>query len=264
MSPIFFTILYFITAYVSVVAFRIRDFSSFWPPNGVYVGAYLASRSTLTRRLLIPFLFVANWIVSKITQPSWSHGVCVAFSATNLVESLGVSFGTCIGIALLERRSRSGRRSGLANGRGGSYQDHDAAVDLDRLVRDNCLPVGKGGEAHVEMAAQTAPISRSVEGKRGDDHIEMDASGATRMNGNGFPFPHAPVRSLSSPFLKTDDIVWTPIVLENGCHLLAFGLACMWCFFSALIGAYTSSLISKNDMSSRYIKWLGRNVAGIG
>lgn len=47
-------------------------------------------------------------------------------------------------------------------------------------------------------------------------------------------------------------------------HLVAFGVACLWCFVSAMLGAeMTSALLSNSSFEKAYVKWLGRNLAGI-
>ncbi|KND04218.1 uncharacterized protein SPPG_01650 [Spizellomyces punctatus DAOM BR117] len=89
-SAIAATVLWWIIAYVAL-QYTLKDYSSFWPPNGVYVGCMIVS-SPYTRRL-IPFwmalgIYTVNWVWK------WPWQICLAFTIVNSVEALLVSFTT--------------------------------------------------------------------------------------------------------------------------------------------------------------------------
>ncbi|KAJ3034200.1 hypothetical protein HDV00_005370 [Rhizophlyctis rosea] len=85
--------------------FRIAEFSSFWPVNGIYVGCFLASYPRLRR--ILPFTFAAaNCIFSKLTHPTWTAQTVVAFGLTNGLESLVVSLITMVLIGIWDTPGR--------------------------------------------------------------------------------------------------------------------------------------------------------------
>ncbi|TPX66259.1 hypothetical protein SpCBS45565_g04569 [Spizellomyces sp. 'palustris'] len=89
-SAIAATILWWIAAYAAL-QYTLKDYSSFWPPNGVYVGCMILS-SPYTRRLMPFWMALAIYTVNWVWK--WPWYICLAFTIVNTVEALLVSLTT--------------------------------------------------------------------------------------------------------------------------------------------------------------------------
>ncbi|KAJ3056976.1 histidine kinase osmosensor [Rhizophlyctis rosea] len=79
----FWSVLYFVLAIGSLV-FTVEDYSSFWPPNGVYVGALLVSPPRL-RRLIFLGMIISIYLVNVYGK--WVEHIRWGFVVVNTIES---------------------------------------------------------------------------------------------------------------------------------------------------------------------------------
>ncbi|KAJ3180401.1 hypothetical protein HDU85_004107 [Gaertneriomyces sp. JEL0708] len=72
----------------AALQFTVEDYSSFWPPNGIYVGFMLASSPRL-RRVHLVTMAIAIFVLNIIW--GWDWQTCLAFTIVNTIESNAVA-----------------------------------------------------------------------------------------------------------------------------------------------------------------------------